>query len=114
MAVVIVPITPSIPHFRQDTDLDNATYRFTFDWSGRESAWYMAIADINGTIIRAGIRLAPNWRILRKLRHPSRPPGELIVIDPQGLGITLDNFGDGVQLVYLDAAEVEALGGTPL
>lgn len=106
MAVFRIPTSPGEPHYRQETELDGAVYQFTFDWNAREGAWYVSLADVTGTPIRSGIRLVPNWPLLRRLRHPNRPPGELIVLDPRGVGITLDNLGVDVTLDYFDAAAI--------
>lgn len=104
MAVLRIPTSPGVPHYRQQTELDSAVYTFDFDWNAREGAWYLSIADIDGVPIRSGLRLVPNWPLLRNLRHTQRPPGELIVLDQRGAGITLDNLGVDVWLDYFDAA----------
>lgn len=112
MAVIIVPTSASTPHFEQETELDGVAYRLTFDWNGREGAWYLTLATASGVVLRAGLRLVSNWPLLRKLRHESRPPGELLVLDERGVGITLENLGIDVVLAYVDAESVaEATSG---
>lgn len=103
MAVLRIPTTPSLPHYRQETELDGSVYQLDFDWNAREAAWYLSLSDISGTLIVAGVKLVPNWPLLRRLRHALRPPGELVVLDERGVGITFDNLGSDVFLDYFDA-----------
>jgi hypothetical protein len=102
MAVYEIPTAPGVPFYTQVTELDGVEYRLTFSWNGREGAWYLTIANLQDTIIRAGIKLVPNWPLLRKVRHEKRPPGELMALDDAGVGITLDSLGTDVVLLYGD------------
>lgn len=112
MAVWTIPTSPGVPHYRQESELDGTVYRLIFDWNAREAAWYMTLADTSGNPIRSGIRIVPNWPLLRKVVNDARPPGELMVVDARNLGITLANFGIDNELVYIDAeGVVEAYGG---
>ena len=108
MAVHQVPTTPGVPFYSQVTELDGIEYLLTFAWNGREGAWYLSIANNQGNLIRAGIKLVPNWPLLRKVRHEMRPPGELMVLDEAGVGITLDNLGTDVVLFYGDQETVSS------
>jgi hypothetical protein len=94
----IVPTDPTLPSWVQDTELDGAIYRLAFNWSERDSAWYLTLSTPSEEVIRAGIKLVPHFPLLRKVRHASRPPGDLFVITTAA--ITRDNLGTDARLVY--------------
>jgi hypothetical protein len=111
MMLHVIPLTSDSPHYEQQTELDGVVYALTLEWNEREGAWYLTLADANGDIIRAGIKLVTNWRLLRRVRDARRPPGELVAYDPAGKGLGRDNLGTDVQLLYADAELIAEMTG---
>jgi hypothetical protein len=110
--ILEIPTTPSVPAYTQRTTLDGREYAFEFRWNDRDGAWYMHIADSDGQHIRSGIRIVLNWPLLRRVTDPRTPPGSIVAIDTskQDLAPGLDDLGARVKLLYLDAAELAAIG----
>ena len=95
------------PSFTMRTSLDGVTFELTLTWNERESAWYLAIADSDGAVIRSGIRLALDWPLLRQVVDDRRPAGELYAIDVESTGVDAgrEDLGGRVRLYYVTAAE---------
>lgn len=114
MAVFQIPISTPTPIFRQRTNLDGAEYVLDIQWNGRLGRWTMALLDQEEAQLRGGITLVEGSDILGPNRTDSRfPPGRLVVVDREAKGKDpgFDDFGTRVVLVYLDAAELAAIGG---
>lgn len=78
MSVLRIP-TSSDPYSVQRTDLEGREYILQFDWSTRESVWYMTIYDSSGSPLASGIKLVCNWPLTYRLPNPALPPGDLMV-----------------------------------
>lgn len=88
-----LPMDPGLADQIFDVDLDGVTFRFEMHLNSRDDTWYMNILDIDGTLLRAGIRLVNDWPVLERWRDfVVRPAGILGVInsgvltEPPGLG----------------------------
>lgn len=84
-------------------------------WNSRAMCWYLDIFDEeNLECLQAGIRLTPNYGLLRSYKNNTKlPPGELFVFDNLGLGYGLDYDNIGIdkrfELIYLTAEEVNGI-----
>lgn len=106
----IIPTDSALPHWEQDTELDGVIYRLRFAWSGRDLAWYLTLKTHADETIRSAIKLVPHFPLLRKVRHPRRPPGELTVVTTAP--ITRHNLGTEARLVYLSTDDIaRVIGG---
>lgn len=113
MAAFAVPCAPGgASHWTQTTALDGVDFVLTFDWNQRMGRWTLTLADAGGTVLRAGMVLVVNTRLLRGLVTPGRPAGELTVVDTLGRGDADPGFADlgaRFQLAYLDAEEMRRI-----
>lgn len=110
MATYRIPLPTSNPHFVEQTQLDGLTYTLRIHWNEREEAWYLELGDVDAVPIVASRKLVADWPLLQRVKSERKPPGEIYVIDLTGMGIDpgLDDLGKRVDLIYIDAAEVNA------
>ncbi len=104
MGVLRIPVEP-YPDTTQQSDLDGVTYSFRFRWNQRSARWHMDLSTLDGSPIASGIALVPSFPLLRRLTHPSRPPGEIYLIDLAGQAEspTLEEFGTRFALFYVES-----------
>ena len=110
MAVFKIPLPTGVPQFVEQTQLDGLTFTIRIHWNERESAWYLEIGDVDGVVIVASRKLVANWPLLQRVTDERKPPGEIYCIDltDEGVDPGLDDLGERVDLVYIDAAEMAA------
>jgi hypothetical protein len=106
--IVELPIRQEGPYFGFSTELDGVSYGLTFRWNDRVEQWVMDVADGEGTVIVAGIRVVIDTPLL--LRYQGRasvPPGEIIAVDTGGKSAEsdLEAIGRRVVLYYLSVEE---------
>ena len=101
MATLKIPVRRDIFWYRQFVTLDNEEYTIVFDYNRRQSSWYISIGD--GVL--NGIRISGNSDILEHHHYLDVPPGEIKIVDLDGLGREpdADTFGDRVILTYEEA-----------
>lgn len=99
--------TEEQPRRVQRTALDGMEYILTFDWNTRDQHWYCDIANQDGDLIRAGVKLVVDWLLLRLVTDAERPPGALILGTSDGVDPDLTGLQDAV-LRYLDVSEVSS------
>lgn len=120
----IVPTSTTLSDYDQVTTLDGRDYLLRCLFNEREGLWYLSMADVDGTLIVAGIKIVVEWDLLRRLVGPARPPGILIARDTTSPAVDfeagekigaldpgLEDLGGRVTLVYISADEVAELGG---
>lgn len=76
---VEIPLQGDPPFYSQHVSMGGRVYRLDLAWNDRGAAWYLTVADVEGTPLRSGIRLVPNTPLLRASRRPGLPPGELML-----------------------------------
>ncbi len=120
MSTLLIPCQPGgQAHWTQATSLGAEQYLLTFRWSERASRWTLDLADGTGSMIVAGRALAPFLRLLKGVRDPRRPPGDLLLNDTraarEGLADpTFTSLGERHQLVYLEGDDLtRALASLP-
>jgi hypothetical protein len=96
---MIVPtLSDGTPYYSQRTNLDGVDYQLDFQWSTRESRWYLSLRDTSGDLLAGPAKINTNWLIFhRRYRRPGMPTGEIWCLslgsstDPPGL----DELGAG-------------------
>ena len=105
-----IPVTPSIPVQTFSCELDGVQYQFRAKWNTRESAWYIDVAQGDGTAIRHGMKAVLNAALGRRSTDAAFPPGFIFAYDTSGddAEAGLDDFGldQRVQLVFFTFAEM--------
>ena len=101
MSILTIPTRNDVFFYRQFVTLDNEEFILIFDYNRREDSWYLSIEDN----VLNGIRLSGNNDILKQFHHLEVPPGELKIVDQDGLNREPDSdtFGDRVILTYEEA-----------
>lgn len=108
MAISILPLTPKLPFYDFDVELDGALFRLEFRFNGRDDAWYMKVSDLEDNILRCGIKIIDEWPLLRRWATVDAPEGEIIAVN-QGTASgppSLEELATDVLLHYLDAEEL--------
>jgi len=103
--------------FVYDIQLGDELFRLRFSWNARETSWYMNIQNQNEENIFTGIKLIPNYQLLRQYRsYAELPDGDFLLWDleqnPITGEITFDNFGRRYQLLFFTREEIEEVGGS--
>jgi hypothetical protein len=108
MAIRLIPVEP-YPDTTQQCDLDGVTYSLHFRWNQRDESWHLDLSTLDGTPIAMGLKLVTRFPLLRRNLHPSRPPGELLLLDAkdQDAPATLEEFGGRFGLYYVEASGVD-------
>lgn len=102
--------TIQYPLYEQRVLLEGREYLLTFDYSAREDRWYMTLADVDETPIYRGIKMVAKTGLLARCADRRKPPGELMVICPDGdPGYAQWGEEGTAQLVYYDESEIAAL-----
>jgi hypothetical protein len=87
-------------------DLSGKRYGIYIAYNTRQEAWFMAVSNVNGNLLLAGIRLVPGVFFLEKYRAsvPELPPGELWLVDIEGklstAEVTRENLSTRFALTY--------------
>ena len=110
MSVQHIP-TSSDPYYLQRTDLEGIGYVLQFDYSTRESCWYLSIFDIEGLALATGIKLVCNWPLTYRITNPGLPPGRFMVATKVASDDTppgLEDLADGgrCELTYVTSDHV--------
>lgn len=116
-----IALPNDLPNFSTQVELDGTTYTLAFFWDdqddsvasdGGTGAWYISIAQADGTPILAGIRVVVEWAVGGRFRYTGigMPPGILWFEDTSGKNQDpgLNDLGSRVTLTYFDAASVAA------
>lgn len=98
MVTIPIPL-PGTPLFDERVTLDGVDYVLTFDWHQREERWYLTVADSNGAVITAGIKLVPDWPLYQRETLPNSPKGNFLSTGP--LPPDLASFGLRTFLLYV-------------
>jgi hypothetical protein len=97
--------TVPYPLVTQQSDLDGITYSMRFRWSERSRLWHMDLRTLDDEPVALSVTLVTAWPLLYRRVTPSRPPGELVLLDLVGPAepATLEGFGDRWVLFYAEA-----------
>jgi hypothetical protein len=98
-----IPTRTDTGRYRFSIELSGVVFVFVFSFNRRDDHWYFDLLDNAGEAIRSGVRVTPNFPLLRQLVQQGRPDGLLFAIDPQGnLEPGLEDLGGQVKLTYDD------------
>jgi len=106
---VVIPIFNELAHYRQEISLDLKSYLCDISWNHRQLQWYLSLFKPDETPIICGLALVLNYNILDQFRPDQNlPQGDLYCIDTtkKEIGITRENFGKTVELVYVGVDEL--------
>lgn len=105
--MLVIP-TSTDPLFSQVTTLAGRDYILTFAWNLRESAWYLDIADQDGVVLAASLKLTVNYPLLARRTDPRLPAGVIYPLDRSGAGIDpgLDDLGTRVVLMFIELSDL--------
>ena len=107
-----IPLPLDTPLFTMSVTLDGRSYTLQLDYCEREFRWYMNIATDDGVKLASGIKIIPDWPLLRKNVDARLPPGILLAADVSGAGgepPTFQDLGRRVKLWYYPEGELPTL-----
>jgi hypothetical protein len=96
----------STARWEMRVDLSGKRHGIYIAYNTLQDAWFMAVSDVNGDLLLAGIRLVPGIFFLEKDRAsvPGLPPGELWLVDIEGklsaAEVTRENLSTRFALTY--------------
>ena len=103
MAEFQIPIedAANLGNFYFTVDMDGVDYTLDFHFNDREGFWYMDVLDIDGNIVRAGLKVVINFPLLLRWAGTDRPDGELLCLntysdDEPGL----EDLGTNAIMIY--------------
>lgn len=95
-----------------DAELDNEPYKIRFRWNEKDNCWTFSLKDeLNNSIIE-GVKIVPNYPLLRRFKREGFPQGEFtaIVLDNKKESIGYEDFYNGsASFLYTTADELEAI-----
>lgn len=106
-----IPLSQTLPYYKQSTVLDNVNYIFQFKFNSREQAWYMEIRNQDNEILLSSIKLLPGFDLFRNHKHKNKDGLFLNPIilfkknTPSERVIGLNNMGLDYELLYLEEGE---------
>lgn len=106
MATIIIPTRGDIANYSQLVTLDGTVFRLTFRYNSRDEAWYFSVHTEAGVPVREGMKLIPNYVLMRLLAPTENTPaGKFVLVDTRALPIppVMDELGDVVQFTYTEA-----------
>lgn len=108
MAVLRLPVDGIDANYNISFDLDGVEYQLQLRYNDRDASWYFNIVDINGTLLRSGIKVVPNYTLNRQIADSRAPAGELLLVDPRAALLrgppTQDQLGTETVLTYIEAS----------
>lgn len=110
--MIVLPFVPSVPFYRFATVINDQNYNLDVKWNARDSAWYFDISTETDTVIRRGIKVVLGAYLGRVSTDPLFENGAIVALDTSGAqrDAGLDDIGTRVQVLYLTALELQALG----
>jgi hypothetical protein len=102
----------STSNFEQEILLGDRMMKLIIWWNSRSEAWYMSLEDSDTDDIVSGIKIIPNWALVKQYRaNLPNFEGDIIAIPTDSNAeerITYDNLNNGYELNYLTIEELEA------
>lgn len=104
MTIVEIPTRGDIANYVQSTVLGGKPFILEFHYNDRDSAWYLSIYNVAGVEIRSGLKLVPNFLILRNLVDEKWNIGQLVLVDSRANPVPplLADLGSSAVLQYLE------------
>lgn len=113
MAVEILQLDSEHEYYESEFLLDNESFRMIARYNRRVDSWFLSLYDAEGEPIAVGRRLTVGNLLFPWLVGRNRPAGQLLALDTKDNDEDPGQFdlGNRVIVAYLDAAEIEAMGG---
>lgn len=108
MSVLVIPTRGDLANYNQSVELEGVVLNFRFRYNSRDECWYFSIYDVENNPIREGIKMVPNYALLRLLPDADgRPLGDLVVVDVRAVPLPpeLAELGTVLQLTYRESDE---------
>ena len=105
-----LPFIPNEFQYRVNTVVEGTEFIFDMRWNGRDSAWYMDLLDIEGDIIRAGMKIVLGSAIGIRSADARFPDGFFSASDLSNSGVDagFDDLGVRVVVFFFTFEELEA------
>lgn len=103
---IAIPLFADAPLYTERVTLNGAEFLLRFDYTAKEDRWYLSIFDVAGVAVRRGIKILPQWDMLRLCADERQPRGILFFADLRGSGRAAPAFADlgrRVALFYFPA-----------
>lgn len=100
-----IPTRTDLGRYQFTIALTDVVFSLRFVFNRRDDHWYFDVLDNEGTAVRLGVKVTPNFPLLRQVVQQGRPDGLLMAIDPQGnLEPGLEDLGAQVKMTYEDGS----------
>jgi hypothetical protein len=100
MAVLRIPLDPTVPAFSFFTELESISYQFNFRWNSRIESWIFDIYDDTQTAVQLGVPYDLDVVLLKQNVRDNRPPGDFAGLSSEGT-IYASRFDLGVENRFL-------------
>ena len=107
-----IPVDGEWARYSVGVPLDGEDFTLSFEWNTRAARWFLSVLDAASNELATSVPLVVDVPLLQKYASLDLPAGWLMALDTSELGeemAEMEDLGTRVQLVYLDAAEVDAL-----
>lgn len=103
-----LPLDSTDPHYTVVVALEGVRYKIKMDWNERVEAWAFSLLLEDDTKILSGVRVIPDWPVLRKVASSNAPPGEIYFRDTSGDGEPPGRYdlGERVVATYFEESEL--------
>lgn len=102
----VIPIA-TLPALAAEVTLDGIPFRITLAYNFRGLYWTLSIYDRDRAPLVQGIKLVPEYELLRQFPGRGLPPGQLITFAADGSQVIGEaDLGTKFPLVYVPEAEV--------
>lgn len=99
-----------------EATLDDTVYYIIINWNESGQAWEMGVRDSAYNMLIDGIRIVPEYPLLKQFKYAEMPPGEIAIHDYTLTGsnrIPRDGFALGrYEMVYYTRDDLLQLGTT--
>lgn len=93
-----------------EATLDDIVYYIVINWNESGQAWEMGVRNSAYRLLLTGVRMVPEFPLLRQFKYAEIPPGELVIHDytlTKSQRVPRDGFQLGrYQLVYYTAEDL--------
>ena len=109
MATLKIPVRVVPKAYTMTLELDGLYLDLSFRFNARDDHWFVSVGK-NGVLLLSGVKVVHSEDLFAQFEHFKAdnrlPPGTFRVFDVTGDGRDPDveNFGDGVVMLYVEAA----------
>lgn len=109
--MLIIPTEIELAAYRFQITIEGVIYIFQFRWNTIHEYWTFDILNYESVPLISGVKVVINYPLLNRYASSLLPPGEIIALDTSGKleRVGRNDLGDSVKLIYVTAAEYDAL-----